>query len=90
MTEKQYEQYREIKKEIDNLKSFLFACGVKYRKTTGRFPTKLIRRGKRVKMYNGCDCCEYDISPTLQKLKLKHTKSLQRGCARGKCRTIKQ
>lgn len=30
MTEKQYEQYREIKKEIDNLKSFLFACGVKY------------------------------------------------------------
>ena len=67
MTEKQYEQYREIKKEIDNLKSFLLACGVKYRKTTGRFPTKLIRRGERVKMYNGCNCCEYDISPTLQK-----------------------
>lgn len=67
MTEKQYEQYREIKKEIDNLKSFLFACGVKYRKTTGRFPTKLIRRGERVKMYNGCDCRECDISPALQK-----------------------
>ena len=56
MTEKQYEQYREIKKEIDNLKSFLFACGVKYRKTTGRFPTKLIRRGERIKMYDGCGC----------------------------------
>ena len=67
MTEKQYEQYREIKKEIDNLKSFLFDCGVKYRKTTGRFPTKLIRRGEKVKMYNGCDCRECDISPTLQK-----------------------
>ena len=67
MTEKQYEQYRVIKKEIDNLKSFLFACGVKYRKTTGRFPTKFIRRGEKVKMYDGCGCCEYDISPTLQK-----------------------
>ena len=67
MTEKQYEQYREIKKEIDNLKSFLFACGVKYRKTTGRFPTKLIRRGEKVKMSNGRDHCDCYISPTLQK-----------------------
>ena len=67
MTEKQYEQYGEIKKEIDNLETFLFACGVKYRKTTGRFPTKLIRRGERVKMHNGCNCRECDISPTLQK-----------------------
>lgn len=49
------------------MKSFLFACGVKYRKTTGRFPTKLIRHGEKVKMHNGCDCRECDISPTLQK-----------------------
>lgn len=67
MTEKQYEQYGEIKKEIDNLEVFLFFCGVKYRKTTCRFPTKLIRRGEKVKMHNGCNCSECDISPTLQK-----------------------
>lgn len=65
MTEKQYKQYEEIKKEIDNLEVFLFSCGVKYRKTTGRFPTKLIRRGEKVKMYNGCNCRECDISPPL-------------------------
>lgn len=67
MTEKQHKQYEEIKKEIDNLEVFLFSCGEKYRKTNGRFFTKLIKRGKRVKMYNGCNCCEYEISPTLQK-----------------------
>lgn len=30
MTEKQYKEYTEIKKEIDNLKRFLSMCGKKY------------------------------------------------------------
>ena len=41
MTEKQYKQYEEIKKEIDNLEVFLFSCGEKYRKNMVVFSRNL-------------------------------------------------
>ena len=44
MTEKQYEKYRELKQEIQPLKSFLFWCGKKYHCATfNHYKMRLIK-----------------------------------------------
>ena len=42
MTEQQYYEYQKKKKELDEIKDFLFWCGKRHRKCLGEYDSKII------------------------------------------------
>lgn len=68
MTEKQFEEYTEIKKEVDKLKEFLAWCGNKYNPHCNSYRAKIIGKKKTISIAARllCSNIELQLSTKLQ------------------------